>query len=347
MSDLREYSALTTKIKGMSRKFITDDQYREILLQPNINEALHKLKTTAGYGPALSEHPVDELHRSDVYDLLLRASYLDFASIYHFSNGEQRKFLKHYIRHFEIHLIKRCIQRVIAGDPLTLGMMINEDFFNRYSDLDLRSLVFAASITELIDRLAGTPYHALLTAVAKSPEPTLFDYENTLDQFYFSSMWKAGGGLHNKKGIKIIKEAFGTKFDLLNLLFIDRVRRYYKLTRAEIYGLLIPVTLHLSDEELRALISADSDESFNAVLAKTYYGRKKTFALTAEDLDKDYRHLMSDVVGRMARRMPYSIATPYRYLLLKEQELAKLMTALECVHYGMSVAEGMALIKEA
>ena len=41
-------------------------------------------------------------------------------------------------------------------------------------------------------------------------------------------------------------------------------------------------------------------------------------------------------------RAPYSVASIYTYLYLKEEEIDKLTTALECIRYGLPRSETLA-----
>ena len=44
------------------------------------------------------------------------------------------------------------------------------------------------------------------------------------------------------------------------------------------------------------------------------------------------------------RRNPYSIATINTYLFLKEEEIKKLTTVMECVRYSLSPSETLAYV---
>lgn len=340
------YNALTAKVRAMSDRFITQDQFLTLLSMPGTEEALEYLKTTRGYAAALGELPTNYRHRVNIFNYLSRSSYGDFISIYHFANQKQRIFLKQYSRRFEVILIKRHMNSLFGGNTSDISHEIDQKFFSHYTDLDIQAICRSSSVSELIQALEGTPYYHILLAISANPDAALFEYETALDQIYFSSVWRCRGLVGDKKSRLIIKEAFGSKFDLLNIAWLSRIHRSYRMNRAEIYAAIIPFGAHLSENELEALVSAPDEEAFKNTLRGTYYGRPGHHLLNPESPGEDYNRLMKNMLNTLARRMPYSIATPYRYLYLKEHEIAKLMTALECVHYHLSLSEALALIGE-
>ena len=71
-----------------------------------------------------------------------------------------------------------------------------------------------------------------------------------------------------------ITKAYGEKFDMLNLQFIFRSKRYFNMAPADIYALLIPMNYKLKKEEISSLVEAASYEETQSIFRKTYYGRK-------------------------------------------------------------------------
>ena len=61
-------------------------------------------------------------------------------------------------------------------------------------------------------------------------------------------------------------------------------------------------------------------------------------------LERQCRNILEAAYLSDRRRNPYSVATINAYLFLKEEELRKLTTALECIRYGLSSGETLAYI---
>ena len=343
MSGLREYSALTTKVKGMQTRLLTEEDYREILSQKDVASAISVLQRHEGYQDILTDEAY-KAHRLSAEPDIARATYRDFESIYHFANQKQRRFLRFYSRRFECYTLKHVLEDITSSGRVDPGILISRDFYDRYSDLDLTKLSQATSREEVLDALSDTPYYKILTPLFASNETGLFDYETAIDQFYFSSLWKHNGGLVKKKNIKIVKEAYGTRFDMLNLMWISRAHRSYNMSRTDIYAMLIPFNYKLKSEEIGRLLDAETDADYQEVLDATYYGRKYGEYMAPEKLGFEYNYLLRHILDGLARRDPYSIATPYRYLYMKEHEVSRLTVALECVHYHTPVDEALEMI---
>lgn len=346
MAGLLDYSGIVTKIRAKEKNFITDAQFREITSLPSVEAIVVWLKKDPAYEDALAHLDENNLHRGQIEFEIGNAAYKDFASIYHFANGPQRSFLEHYGRRYEIKLLKRCMNAAINGQHMNEHIKLYKGFYDRYTELDLNRLYEAVSMKEVLEALKGTSYYEPLERISRNGNVSLFDYETALDQFYFSEIWKDNAGLKTKDNIKIIRDVFGTKFDVLNLWWINRARSYYKMSTADTYAMLIPIQYKLKEAEIKALVEADSQDAYRNFLKSTYYGRVYEQYLSPENLQNEYNYLLRHILGKLARQKPYSIATLYNFLYMKEHEVNKLTIAIECVRYGLSSDEAMKMIAE-
>ena len=137
--------------------------------------------------------------------------------------------------------------------------------------------------------------------------------------------------------------SYGEKFDMLNLQFIQRSKRYYNMDPASIYALLIPVNYKLKKEEITALVEAPSYEEGRRIFQKTWYGNKYE-QLTVANLEEFYNHIHRSILEKESHRNPYSVAVIYSYLYNKEHEVNRLTNAIECVRYGVQHDEAMRYI---
>ena len=138
--------------------------------------------------------------------------------------------------------------------------------------------------------------------------------------------------------------AYGEKFDMLNLQFIFRSKRFFHMAPADIYALLIPMNYKLKKEEINALVEATTYEQARALFRKTYYGKKYEH-LEAHNLEEFYNVMLRDTLEKEARKDPYSVAVLYSYLYHKEHEVYRLTIAIECVRYGVNPQEALQYIR--
>lgn len=340
MSGLLSYSGLTTKIRAMQSHLLNDGNFREIVELPDVPAAVSYLKQQPSYAELFQGLEESELHRGQIERMLRLTVYRDFGKLYRFSNQEQRKFLTHYFKRYEIAILKECLNTIFDHRNPSLNLSVYQDFFDRHSQLDLALVTSSASPEELISNLRGTEYYAPLEHLGSLEHPTLFDYEMTLDLYYFSHLWKQKEKIAKDKDLEELTRAWGSKFDMLNLQWIYRSKRYYHMTSAAIYALIIPVHYRLKKEQVQALVEAENMDALEQLVRQTFYA-KHFEDFSTETMERMYAQIMKHILSSESRNHPYSLATVYSYLYHKEHEVNRLIIALECVRYGISPDEAM------
>lgn len=351
MSNLLSYSGLSTKIRAMQKKLINEEQLQEIAGMSHVSQVAAYLKKTPEYHSRWASLDENLLHRGEIEKLLKQSIFEDFSRIYQFSNREQRKFLSLYSKRYEIRVLKEIMTNLFDHRETLVDFSAYTEFFRKHSKLDLNRLVSCTNMDEFIQALSGNEFYEPLSKIQNRENALLFDYGMALDLYYFSYIWNMRKKLFTGKDLEEITKAYGEKFDLLNLQFIQRSRQIYKLPCAEVYTQIIPVTYKLKKEEIRALTEAETNEEFAALLRKTYYGRKSAShntvesVLTPGNLEEFYNYTLKNILENEARRDPYSVAVIYSYLYHKEHEVVRLTIALECVRYGVGLSDTLRYIQ--
>ena len=118
----------------------------------------------------------------------------------------------------------------------------------------------------------------------------------------FANIWSVKEKLFKKRDLEEITTAYGNKFDMLNLQWIYRSKKYYHMSSADIYALLIPVHYRLSKNDITALVEASDLEEFRRALDTTYY-KKRFPELAPEKLEKFYNLNLKTVIEKEARKL--------------------------------------------
>lgn len=335
MGKLLAYSGTTTKIRAIRSRLLTQDHYRELASMHSVTEALAYLKKQPAYEKVFADVDEAALHRNEIEKLLTNAVYMDFQKIYRFATVRQRKFMDLYFHRYEIAALKTCMRMVFDHRDVKLDLRIFEEFFQKHSQLDLRKLSSSRNLEEFMGYLKGTIYYDALDRLSNIPNPTLFDYEMSIDLFYFKWFWDwKDKKIFDREERDIFMDSYGVKMDLLNVRWIYRSKKFFQMPAADIYALLIPVQYHLKRDEIQSLVEASSMEDFHGILKKTYYGRHYD-SYDADSLDETYNRIRSEVQHKNAKQNPYSVAILISYLFEKEHEIEKITLALECVRYGL------------
>ena len=346
MGGLLSYSGLTTKIRAMQSQLIGLAELREIVELGSVAQVVAYLKEKPGYAKLWTDMDEMALNRLSIETLLRQSIYQNYTRIYRFSNPEQKKFLDLYFKRYEMMLMKNCLGHIFDRREVVLDLSGFEQFFAKHSKLNLARLTEVRNLGDFIECLRGTEYYTpLYQLYANGGEQLMvFDYGMALDQYYFAQIWKYKDKIFTGKDLKEITAAYGQKFDLLNLSWIYRSKKYYHMDPARIYSLLIPVTHRLKQDDMIALVEAQNMEEFATYLSRTYYGRIYQ-ELTPEKLEEAYTELMSILLRKESSQNPHSVVVMYSYLFHKEHEVNRLTTAVECVRYGVSPEEAMEHIK--
>ncbi|MDO4275133.1 MAG: V-type ATPase subunit [Eubacteriales bacterium] len=345
MGSVLSYSGLSTKIRAMQSRLVTEAQLQEIIQLPNVTQVVSYLKRMPEYIQAWSSLDENDIHRGDIEKLLKKSIFGDFSRIYHFANPEQKKFLELYSKRYEIRVLKEIMTNLFDHrdtDPVDITPY--RDFFRLHSKLDVDRLAASADMEEFINALKGNEFYGPLSKIQEHETALLFDYGMALDLYYFTQIWNIRKKLFSGNDLAEITKAYGEKFDMLNLQFIQRSKRYFHMDPASIYALLIPMNYKLKKEEINALVDSSTNEEARQIFQKTYYGQKYE-QLTVANLEEFYNYILRDTLEREARKDPYSVAVMYSYLYHKEHEVNRLTIAIECVRYGVAPDEAMRYIR--
>ena len=308
-----------------------------------LSEAIAYLKQIPSYRVVLEGQDETSLQPRELERLVVGTLYYDFSKLYLFCDKQQKKLLEFYFAKFEISVIKRALRRILNHGDRTGESRELRRFFQKLSHIHMEELSLSTTIPELLNALRDTGYQKVLAKLNERKEPTLFDYEMTLDLYYFSELWKQKDRILKGTDLKILTKTFGSRIDLLNLTWIYRAKKYYQLPTASVYGLVIPVSYRLRDEEIRSMVTAADEKELLKAMEETYYGQHFE-EVTHGELEKLYRQLLNRIYGEERRRNPYSLAVVTAYLHDKEEEIDKLTTVLEGVRYGLEPSEALAYI---
>ncbi|WP_167957643.1 V0D/AC39 family V-type ATPase subunit [Anaerosporobacter faecicola] len=342
-NNLLTYSGITAKVKAMESNLFKSDDYNKICNLETIPEFINFLKANPSYAPIFSGIDEGALHRGEIEHLIVNSLYDSYSRIYRFCNQEQRHALTFLSFRFETNIIKYCLQHVFNNEYEYKGSNFDV-FFCKRLKVSLEQLSTAKSIDEFINCLRNTEYYPILKAIQNTNNPTLFDYEMQLDIYYFTKVWKLKDKYLKGDSNKAYTEILGKKIDLLNVLWIYRSKKYYDIEPSKIYSYIIPISYKLKKKEITTYIESNTVEELVTFLNTSYYVRVNgiTEITSFENL---YKVLITKVYSTNKQKYPNSMAPVQNYLYLKELEIDKLTTVLECIRYKLQPNETLNYIQ--
>lgn len=337
MGSLIAYSGIVAKIKAMERWRITDGQFQSMAALETVPEAVRFLKQFPPYEAIFAGAEDEALHRGYIEHLLNQSQYRDFAKLYRFAGVKQRRFLDMFFMHYEIDIIKTCLRGAAGHQEQRQDLSAFKEFFEHHSRINLIQLSECGSIEAFISELKGTPYYDALEALEQKGTATLPACETALDMLYFKTMWKIAKGTLKGDEKKTILQCFGTRMDMLNIQWICRSKKYYRLSSGEIYAMIIPIRLHLTRGEINRMAEAENLSQVYDVLKTSWYGRLSPESFAEEPQVEELAAEMNDRIYEMtSRKNPYSIASLNSYLYFKEKEIKRIINTIEKIRYGVA-----------
>lgn len=337
MGSLITYSGITTKVKAMERWRIKDEQFEEMAGLESVPEAVEYLRRFLPYREIFRDLEDKDLHRGSIEQRLNLSQYRDFAKLYKFANIRQRRFLDLYFMHYEISIIKTCLRNAVGHREQRQDLSIFHDFFQRHSNIDLILLSQSGSMEEFVGNLKGSPFYEPLNLMLQNGAVSLPACETALDMLYFRTMWKMKDKYLSKEERQILAQCFGTRMDMLNLEWLCRSKKYYKLPPGEIYAMMIPVQLHLTKAEISRMAEAEGLDQLYELIRNSWYGKLDVLRLSEEP---ELEHLAYEIIDRIyqmtRRKDPYSIAILNSYLYFKEREIERIINTIEKIRYGLA-----------
>ncbi len=343
MGNVMRYSGIATKIRAMQAKLLTEADFEQIAGMHSVPEVIDFLKGKPAYASYLERMDSALYHRGNAEKILYQSLFDDYSRIFRFAGMEQKQFLKTYWKRYEIDVINYCLRIVFNHYQVPFDLDYKKEYFQRYSQISIDALVASKNITELVDNLKDTEYYRPLEKISELETAGLFDYDMALELYYFTTLWKQQKRILKGKELELYARDCGTKIDLLNIQWVYRAKKYYHMLPPQIYSLTIPIHYHLSVGEYKTLVEAPSVEEFFRQLEQTRYAKKFDLG-DGRTMERAYKDCMRRLYLADRRQNPYSIASIYTYLFLKEEEIDQLTTALECIRYGLPRGDTLAYL---
>lgn len=334
-----EYSAIAAKLRAMYSKFLTKEDYGELLTKKSVNDICAYMKSTAGYGEALSGVSERSIHRGEMELLLYSEIMNEYVRIYNFIDHTKRKLIEFWFMRQEVEFLKREIRHIYtheerSSDEVNQGRF--DAFFKTHTKINRDIMSGAKSLSDCIEACANTPYSEPLKR-AESLGADLFSIGMMLDSHYYSAVWRTIG--RNLKGEQeeLFRKLLGSEIDMLNLMWIYRGKKYFDFPNEIIFTYLLPVRYRLTEDTVKQLVNTDGAARFTELAAElTSYGRLFENCDNGIFPEENFRYLFSGYSRNIFVNHTESLAAIYAYLNLKEVEFDNITTITEGIRYSLN-----------
>ena len=213
--------------------------------------------------------------------------------------------------------------------------------------LPITALLRAPSVESVLDLLENTEVGHWTSEARRIYErdPTLFGLEAALDRLYYPELRARIERL--KPWDRVVESLVGDEIDQVNLMWLLRYRLNYRLSPAETYYLLVPVTGRVAAEELKRLVRQETIAGVAGQLAEQPFGALISRCHAVWQVEVALWRYRARNARRLIRDAAFTLGEGLALLVLREIEIRDLLAVLEGVRFGRSraeIAEQLALV---
>ncbi len=338
MDNITRYAAINTKIKTMEGSLLKNQDYIKLLEKDSVASIYEYLKEHTAYSEILSDVDPEKLHRGTLEAVLKQNMIYNIDKIIHFYSGEYKRFITTFYAKYEIDELKKIARAIFNKEDLQKYK--NSVFIGKYSGIDTNKLFDAKQISDIIYSFEGSEfYNYLIPLVDNNIEENLFRFEMILDLSYYTMLKRQWAKL-SKQDIKVLEHAQGLIADLLNLQWIYRGIKFYKMQPEVLLNYTIHLWHRLNYGTIKKLCYCPSLEEFFKLAQQTKYSflfknDGTTDIFMERRLD---RHIYFELKN-MVRTYGMSIITTFAYILFLEFEVRDIIAIIEAIRYKLPANE--------
>ena len=338
MSDSK-YACISVKTLAMKAQKISVQDYRELIKANNLKDVFQFLREHTYYGEFLKKLDQENLHRSEFEVRLNDLKVQETEKLMHYLYGTDRAFFKMLLVRLEVESLRVLIRGIARnGDLESLrGLTV---YSRKYTKVPFDRLFRVKDWEEFKKLLIDTDYYRVLEIYKDvSLEQDLVMVEKSLDRYYYDLLKNRLLKLDQKANKDLI-EAQQRNFDLLNLVWIYRGKKFYNLSREELIAYSLRGGFEITDKRLSNLVNAKNVEEMKEQLLNSDYAflfnHTKTIDLYMERRRERYLYYL---YLRLFKEGSASLGRAVAYIHLLDFEIADITSIIESKRYKMDAEE--------
>lgn len=338
MGNISKYAAINTKVKAMEKQLLTIDDYKKMMDLTSIPSVVDYLRSDTYYKTMLGGVDSEDLGALEA--VLKQYLFNQYEKIYHYFTDADKKFFKILFMRYEIENLKVFLRIIIRNESLS---RISDHIIipKAYSSVDYTLLNNAKTVDDLIDGLEGTIYQRIVSMFKdEEPDKLMFYMEMNLDRLYFSSLYAQLDELDGENH-KAIGEILGRNVDMLNLQWIYRGRRFYKISQEELINYSLKGGRIFNYAKLKDMCYREKLKDIEDIVRQSPYGDLIEDVPDFEVfLERAMERYIFELFNKMRVKHPMTMIEPLVYMHRLEYEIKDLTTILEMKRYHLSGEQG-------
>ncbi|MBW2163809.1 MAG: V-type ATPase subunit [Deltaproteobacteria bacterium] len=330
------YAYPNAKVRALRSRRLTAQDRHFLLETRDFSSFLAYLATTT-YGRALPDLEEEKTDPGVMERRLARSLMEDYAKVARSLRGKrQQELILALFSRFEAENLKVLLRAIFSGlEKQAVAHLLYP--LGKLSALPWDDLWACNNPAEIADLLIRNPFgQALRHAIPQyNVQGRLFPLEMALDLSCFQRLKQAISGLRSRSDRKAAKRILGPYVDILNILWVIRLKIHYGLSHEEIVNYSLPGGDLLTLSHLHRLARAEDISKFMEQIPRPIQ-REVGEVREWEDFHTYLEAWLLRLLARLFAGPPFHIGIEIAFLLEKEMELTSLITLLEAKALGLS-----------
>ncbi len=329
-------NAILSKAHAMYGQRLTKSDFNSMLECEAVSDVMVYLKTHTRYADILATYNESAMHREQLEPLLKQHLFYDFASLCRYEISVGEKFARYLIEQIEIEQIIMFLTLLNSGRSEEYTYSLPQ-FFDKKTEIDLHRFPKVRTYTDFLELLGKSRYFDILKPfeVVEGERLDIAGIEHALYTDMYASVIDIIKNHTSGSSQKELYKLFLTHIDMLNFLYIHRLKKFYRLSSEEIKKYLFPFG-KFTDKQLNALCNASGTDEIFKIMLKTESGHiipKIKYNYAYEILQRsDYKlakHYMTFSINPIVVMMSY--------IILMKIEISNIVNIIEGIRYKAPV----------
>lgn len=322
---LFKYSNINAKLKGMYAKKIKPKDLEELINQEDLKSAIFILKMK---NPELNNLS-DQANRIQIEAKLDEIIISDIIKIYRLLGRKDKIIFQQFIEKYKLKCIKSVFRRVFLNHDILYDNTENIREWTNSIFKDISGLENVKDKNGFLEIIQKTKYAEIFNNLVEKDEKQInvFMIENMLDKNYLNNLLNTV-----KKEDDSLEKMVIQEIDLINLLWIYRIKKYYKFSNDKLHSMVIQVPKN-NGINIEELIDAEDDIGIIEKLKQSNFIKNSSIKF---EIEQETNRIWHKINVKEFKNKFFSIASICAYINLIELENTDIIRIIEGIRYGIS-----------
>ena len=310
----------------MYAKRITKEDLNDVIKQNQLRNVFILLKNKN----EIFKNADENIDRLEIESMLDKSQIEDIKKILKLLNNKDKEIFELFLLQYEIKCVKSMFRKLFTNDKTADIIVQNVKMWTIELFEDIKGIETVQNFDEFFSAIKRMKYSKILEKYEEQENINIFEVENEIDRIYFETLYE------KVKQNANLKQIVGSEIDLLNILWIYRIKKYYKFEKEELEKIIIKVNYKLKSSTIKKLIQINNYEEMKQILDLTPY--KKIF-IQESDIEANIDKYLYSINKKIFEEDQMTIAYIFAYVNLIDYENNDIINTIEGIRYNLEKNE--------